>query len=121
MCFTLFFLLTFIYTEYAGCAVTAGIPVKIGTAHGRSRLEIGSTKCIDVYGSGGVSRRPLLCGISYQKSIPPTIFLRPISNFVSLTVCSLKQYLQNGSENKMLLSFSGTALRHTLALINCQC
>ena len=32
-----------------------GIPVKFGTAHGRSRLEIGSAKCIDVYESAGVS------------------------------------------------------------------
>ena len=39
-------------TEYAGWAVTAGIPVKFDTAHGRSRPEVGSTKCIDVYGSG---------------------------------------------------------------------
>ena len=40
------------YTEYAGCAITAAIPVKFGTAHGRSRPEVGSTKCIDAYGRG---------------------------------------------------------------------
>ena len=39
------------YTEYAGWAVKAGIPVKFGTAHGRSRPEVGRAKCIDVYGS----------------------------------------------------------------------
>ena len=44
-----------LYTEYAGCALTAGIPVKFGAAHGRSRPEVGSTKRIDVYGRGGVS------------------------------------------------------------------
>ena len=44
-----------LYTEYAGCAITAGIPVNFGTAHGRLRPEVGSRKRIDVYGSGGVS------------------------------------------------------------------
>ena len=34
----------------------------------------------------------------------PTIFLRPKQNFGSLTVCTLKEDLQNGSENKILLS-----------------
>ena len=43
------------YTGHAGWAVTAGIPVKFGTAHGRSRPEVGSAKCIDLYGSGVVS------------------------------------------------------------------
>ena len=37
---------------YAGWAVTANLPVKYGTAHGRLRPEVGSTKRIDVYGSG---------------------------------------------------------------------
>ena len=32
------------YTGYAGWAVTAGIPVKFGTAHDRLRPEVGSTK-----------------------------------------------------------------------------
>ena len=67
-----------------------------------------STKRIDVYGSGGVSRPPLICGnvISYPKIIPPTTFLRVILNYVygSLTVCSLKQYLPNGSEKSCILS-----------------
>ena len=45
----------FTYTEDAGCAITTGIPVKFGTTHGRSRLEVGSAKCIDLYGSGLVS------------------------------------------------------------------
>ena len=44
------------YTGYAGCAITAGIPVKFGTTHGRCRPDVGSTKRIDVYGSGGVYR-----------------------------------------------------------------
>ena len=43
------------YTEYAGLAVTAGILVKFGTAHGRSGPEVGSIKRIDVYGSRAVS------------------------------------------------------------------
>ena len=46
----------FLYTEDAGWAVTTRIAVKFGTAHGKSRPEVGSTKCIEVYGSGGVSR-----------------------------------------------------------------
>ena len=37
---------TRIYTEYAGCAITTGIPVKFGTAHGRSRPEVGNNFCI---------------------------------------------------------------------------
>ena len=42
------------YTEYAGLAVMAGIPVKFGTAHGRSRPQVGSAKHIDVYGRKGL-------------------------------------------------------------------
>ena len=98
-----------VYTEYAGCAITTGIPVKFGTAHGRSRPEVGSTKCIDFYGSRGVSRPSLISGISDHKNTTPTIFLRPKLNFVSLTVRSLKQYLQNGSENNILLSYDSSA------------
>ena len=49
-----------VYTAYAGWAVTAGIPVKFGAAHDRSRPEVGSMKRIDVYGTGGVSRPSLL-------------------------------------------------------------
>ena len=30
------------YTKYAGCAIMTAIPVKFGTAHGRSRPEVGS-------------------------------------------------------------------------------
>ena len=52
------------YTGYAGWHVTAGIPMKFGTAHGRSRPEVGSTKCIDVYGVGVVSRSSRICGTS---------------------------------------------------------
>ena len=47
-----------VYTEYAGCAITTTIPVKNGTAHGRSRPEVGSTKRIDVYGRKGVNPAP---------------------------------------------------------------
>ena len=87
-----------------GLAVTAGIPVKFGTAHGRLRQELGSAKCIGAYGEKGVPRVCQKVGTSQQRNITPTIFLRPKQNFDSLTVCTLKQYLQNGSENKMLLS-----------------
>ena len=41
------------YTEDAGCAITMGIPMKFHNAHGRSRPEVGSAKCINFYGSGG--------------------------------------------------------------------
>ena len=76
------------YTVYAGCPVTAGIPVKFGTAHGRSRPEVGSAKCIDVYGSGGVSRPSLLLGNSQRNIIAMFDILRTIHNFNSLTVSS---------------------------------
>ena len=54
-----------VYTGYAGWAVTTRIPVKFGTAHGRSRSEVGSMKYTDVYGSRGVSR-PSLENMYYQ-------------------------------------------------------
>ena len=38
------------YTVYAGWAVTAGIALKFVTAHGRSRPEVGSAKCIGACG-----------------------------------------------------------------------
>ena len=38
------------YTEYAGCAVMAGIPMNFGTAHWQIGPEVVSAKCIDVYG-----------------------------------------------------------------------
>ena len=87
-----------------GLAVTAGILVKFVTAHGRSRPEVGSTKRIDVYGSGGVSRPSCILGKPEQNIIAPTHFLRPKQNFNSLTICTLDQYLPNGSEKSGLLS-----------------
>ena len=77
-----------LYTEYAGCAVTAGIPVIFGTAHGRLRPEVGSTKRIGASGKKGVPPAPRIFGTSMQKIITPTDILRPIHNFYSLTVCS---------------------------------
>ena len=77
-----------LYTGYAGWAVTAAIPVKFGTAHGRWRPEIGSGFPIESYGSRGVSRPSLICGTSQQKMITPTERLRPIHNFYSLTIYS---------------------------------
>ena len=47
-----------INTEYAGWAVTARIPVKFGTAHGRSRPEVGSTNRIGANGKKGVPPAP---------------------------------------------------------------
>ena len=73
---------------YAGWAVTASIPVKFGTAHGRSRPEVGSAKCIEVYGSGGVSRPSLVLENSEQNIIAIFDILRTIHNFHSLSVCS---------------------------------
>ena len=77
-----------IYTEYAGCAITARIPVNFGTADGKSRPEVGSAKCIGSYGRKGVTTSPRNFGTSLQKIITPTDFLRPIHNFYSLTICS---------------------------------
>ena len=62
--FTIFHLLTVYYTGYAGCAVTTCIAVNFGTAHGRSRPEVGSTKRIDVYGRKGVTSSPRNFGTS---------------------------------------------------------
>ena len=76
------------YTAYAGWAVTAGIPVKFSTAHGRLRPEVGSTKCIDAYGSRQVLRPSLLISNSLQQITADTVILRPKHNFYSLTVCS---------------------------------
>ena len=76
------------YTGYAGWAVMAGIPVKFGTAHSRSRPEVGGEKCIDVYGNEGVSRPSLVLGNSEKNIIAIVDMLRTIHNFYSLTVCS---------------------------------
>ena len=85
------------YTEYAGCAVTAGIPVIFGTAHGRLRPEVGSTKRIGACGKKGVPPAPRIFGTSMQKMITPIVFLGPKYTFYSLTVCRLDQYLLHGS------------------------
>ena len=52
----------------------------------------------------GVTPAPRIFGTSDEKIITPMVFLRLKHNFYSLTVCSLEQYLQNSSENKILLS-----------------
>ena len=77
------------YTGYAGWAVTAGIPVKFGTAHGISRPEVGSMKCIDAYGRKGVSQPSLVIVNSYHTKTAHTDLLRPNANFLSLTMCRL--------------------------------
>ena len=77
--------------------------MKFGTAHGRSRPEVGSTKCTDAYGRKGVTPAPRIFGTSDRKMMTPTVFMGPKHNFYSLTVCRLEQYLQNGSEKKVLL------------------
>ena len=92
------------YTGYAGWAVTAGIPVNFGTAHRRSRPEVGSAKRTDMYGSGEVSRPSHNFGKSEQDFITPTDFLRPKHNFYSLIVCNLDQYLPNSSKKSCFLS-----------------
>ena len=50
------------YTEDEGCAITTGIHMKFGTAHGRSRPEVGSGFRIEAYGSRGVSQPSLVIG-----------------------------------------------------------
>ena len=52
------------YTGYAGWHVVATIPMKFGTAHGKSRPEVGSGFPIEAYGNRGVSRPSLVIGIS---------------------------------------------------------
>ena len=82
--------MTYFYTGDAGCAITTRIPVNFGTgawqmanfgAHGKSRPEVGSAKCIGSYGRKGVTSSPRNFGTSLQKIITPTDFLRPIHNF----------------------------------------
>ena len=92
---------------YWGCglAVTAGIPVKFSTAHGRAILEVGSTKRINAYGSRWVSRRFLVIGNSRHRITANTDFFRPKHNFYSFTVCNLDQYFPNDSEKSGFLSF----------------
>ena len=58
-------------TGYAGCALTARIPVKFGTAHGRSRPEVGNGFRIDANGRKGVSPFPRIFGTSDKKNYPP--------------------------------------------------
>ena len=70
-----------VYTEDAGWAVTAGIPMKFGTAHGKSALEVGGAKCNGAYGRKGVTPPPQTFGTSKQKIITPTDLLRSIHNF----------------------------------------
>ena len=55
-----------------GLAVTAGIAMKFGTAHGRSRLGVGGAKYIGPYGRKGVPLAPHIFGTSKQKITPPT-------------------------------------------------
>ena len=69
-------------------AVTAGIPVKFGYAHGTSVWEVGGAKCIGAYGRKRVPPAPHISGTSKQKLITPTDFLRPIHNSYSLTICT---------------------------------
>ena len=78
-----------------GLAVTAGIPVKFGTAHGRSTTEVGGAKCIDAYGSGGVSRSSLVLGNSEQNIIAIFDILRTIHNFYSLTIVTKQERKQS--------------------------
>ena len=46
--------------RYAGWIVTARIPVNFGTAHGRSRPEVGSTKRSGASDKKGVSQVSLI-------------------------------------------------------------
>ena len=98
--------------RYAGWATTAGIPVKLGTPYGTWRPEVCSAKHIDIYGIAGFFCPSPVIGYSKQKSTTPMIFLRPKLHFVSLTVCTLEQYLTNGSENKVVLSIDSSAVAY---------
>ena len=101
--YTSYFLKITAYTGYAGWHVTAGIPVKFGTAHGRSRPEVGSTTRIDANGEKGVPPAPRNFGTFEQKMITPTVFLESKHNFYSLTVGRLLQYLPHSSAKSSLL------------------
>ena len=86
--------------------------MKFGTAHGRSRPEVDSTKCIDVYGSGGVYRPYRVIWYAQLKTIVLFDILRTKQNFFSLTAWSWDQYLQNGSEIKVVLSIDSSAVAY---------
>ena len=55
---------TYAIYRVCGLAVTAGIAMKFGTAHGRSRLGVGGAKCIGSYGRKGVPPAPCNFGAS---------------------------------------------------------
>ena len=86
--------------------------MNFGTAHVRSRPDVGSAKLIDAYGRQGVTPAPRLFGISDKKMMTPTVLLGPKHNFHSLTICRLHQYLPNGSENKVVLSIDSSAVAY---------
>ena len=70
----------------AGLAMTVGIPIKFGTAHGKLRPEVGSVKCIGFYDRKGVFPSPRIFGASQQKTITHTDLFEPIHNFYSFTI-----------------------------------
>ena len=76
------------YTEDAGLAFTAGIPMKFRSAHGRLRPEVGSGFLIDGCARKWVPPSSRIFGTSDKEINPPTALLRPIQNLFSLTVCS---------------------------------
>ena len=91
-----------VYTGYGGWHVTAAIPVKFSTAHDRSRPEVGSGYPIEVHGSRGVSQ-PSLVSVTSDQNITPLRSFQGQYYFFLLTDRRLEQYLQNGSEDKILL------------------
>ena len=62
-------------TEYAGWAVTARIPVKFGTTHGKWRPDVGSTKRIDAYDRKGVTPAPRIFGTSDEEMMKTQLLL----------------------------------------------
>ena len=62
--------------------------MKFGTAHGRSRPEVGSVKHIDVYGSRGVFRRSLVIA-KYDQEIIANADLLGASIIYRTVICLL--------------------------------
>ena len=61
------------YAAYVGCAIPMTITVKFGTAHGRSRPEVGSTERTDAYAmvEKGLPHSPVMLVHLIKKTTPP--------------------------------------------------
>ena len=92
-----------VYTEYVCWDLTAGIPVKFVTTHGRSSPEVGSTKHSDAYGRKGITRGPRIIGTSDRKIMIPTVFFLfyQSTTFASLLFVDWTNIYQTAAKRKL--------------------